>query len=153
MSVSSVPRVVGYVRSATTDQRGYSLGRQRERLAEPWQSFSNSEVIPPATRFYEDDGVSGLSRWQTRPGLRQLIQDAGTDEVDVVRVVSLDRLSRSRVDQVDIMDALEELGVQLRADDCEQQTPFGLPMVKMMALAGREERQFLAEQAAEQEGQ
>lgn len=151
MSVSAAPRFVGYVRSAVSDQRGYTLAAQREQLTETWHPTTGSDPVPPATRFYEDEGLSGFTPWEDRPGLRQLMQDAEAGLIDVVRIVSMDRLSRSQADHADIVDRLDELGVQLHAVDCDPTSPFGMPMFRLMAEAAREERRFLADQAAERE--
>ena len=67
MSVSSVPRVVGYVRSSASDRRGDSLDGQHRWLSRPWApSNCDGGPVPPAAPFSEDHGVPGLSRWEER---------------------------------------------------------------------------------------
>jgi DNA invertase Pin-like site-specific DNA recombinase len=150
VSVSSSSPVVGHVRSAVRDRGRETIDRQRAWPTQRRQATAGSDQIPPATRFYEDDGIFGVSPWHDRPGRRQLMKDADAGEFAVARVVSLDCLLRFRVDLVDIIDRLEALGVQLGADACIPTSPFGLPMPRAMAEAAREERQFPADQDAEQ---
>src|SRR4051794_5380772 len=99
MSVSSVSRVVGYVRVAASDQERQAPDSQRERLRRPSFASIGRDSLPPASRFYEDAGVSGLSRWGDCPGLRQRLRDAEAGLFDLVRIALADHLSRSRGDQ------------------------------------------------------
>jgi hypothetical protein len=65
VSVSSVPRVVGHVRSAASVRRGNTLDGQHRWLSRPWApSNRDGGPVPPSAPFYEDHGVPGLSRWE-----------------------------------------------------------------------------------------
>ena len=67
MSVSSVPRVVGYVRSSVSDRRGNSLDGQHRWMSRPWAPTNgDGGPVPPAAPFYEDHSGPGLSRWEDR---------------------------------------------------------------------------------------
>ncbi|MGE3911859.1 MAG: recombinase family protein [Chloroflexota bacterium] len=108
MSVSSSPRVVGDVRSATVNQDRGGIEHQKAFLGKPSFGRIGLDPLPPATRFYKDEGVSGYGPWEERPGLRDLIRDAGRGKFDVVRVAAVTRLSRSRVDQADIIARVQQ---------------------------------------------
>jgi DNA invertase Pin-like site-specific DNA recombinase len=149
MSVSSDPRVIGYLRVATSDQgRSAGIDQQRAFLANPWISTSGQPTLPPSTRIFEDVNVSGLTPWNERPGLMALIRDAGSGEFDVVHVLSLDRLSRSRVDMHEIIANLEELGVVLYATDYHPGDTVTMAPFRLLAQAARVERQFIDERIA-----
>ena len=57
-------------------------------------------IVEPA---YTDDGVTGATL--QRPGLRALLEDVRQDNIDVVVVHRLDRLSRSLFDLTDLIPA------------------------------------------------
>ena len=56
---------------------------------------------------------SGIKSRDTRPQLRQLLQDARRRKFDRVMVYSLDRLGRSVVDVINTINELEEVGVHI----------------------------------------
>jgi DNA invertase Pin-like site-specific DNA recombinase len=114
----------------------------------PYTTLDGKQTVPPATRFYEDEGVSGYSEWETRPGLAALLRDAGNGEFDVVRITDADRLSRSRADQGSIIDTLEELGIEVIIHSADPSSPFGMTLLRMQASIAQDERDFIGERIA-----
>ena len=57
--------------------------------------------------------ISGMKSRDTRPQLRQLLQDSKKRKFDRVIVYSLDRLGRSVVDVISTINELEEVGVNI----------------------------------------
>ena len=60
--------------------------------------------------LYNDEGVSGASL--VRPNLQRLLRDIETGLVDVVVVYKLDRLTRTLLDFVRLLDLFEQYGVE-----------------------------------------
>lgn len=58
---------------------------------------------------YEDSGISGATL--DRPGLQEMISDIEEGHIDVVLVYKLDRISRTLLDFVRLMDLFERFGV------------------------------------------
>ena len=100
-------KAVIYARYSTDLQRDASIEDQaricRERAkAEGWT----------VTRTYSDAAISGGSL-KTRPGMQDLLRDAGLGQFDVVLSEALDRLSRDQEDIAAIYKRLKFAGITL----------------------------------------
>ena len=97
-------RVVKYQRVSTTNQevenQTDSIDDQIERLG--WTCVGQYKEV-----------ISGMKSRDTRPQLRQLLQDSKKRKFDRVIVYSLDRLGRSVVDVISTINELEEVGVNI----------------------------------------
>lgn len=84
-------RAVGYVRVSTEEQadEGYSLAAQRKQIA-AYCEAKNWEL----GLVYADEGISGKET-KNRPALQQMLAAARAHDFDVVVVSKLDRLSRT----------------------------------------------------------
>lgn len=60
-------------------------------------------------RHYDDDGQSGSDL--KRPALQELLSDVESGLIDVVVIYKLDRISRTLIDFVRLMDLMEQFGV------------------------------------------
>lgn len=60
-------------------------------------------------KHYDDDGLSGGTL--NRPALQELLSDIETGAVDVVVIYKLDRITRTLLDFVRLMDLFEQFGV------------------------------------------
>ncbi len=99
-------RATIYARYSTDKQRESSIEDQAgscRRLAES-QAF---DIVST----HSDDGISGSTPVQQRPGGARLLADALADRFDVLIVESLDRLSRDQVEQERIVRRLEHRGI------------------------------------------
>ena len=97
-------RVVKYQRVSTSTQevenQTSSIDNQIERLG--WITVGEYK-----------ETISGTKSRDTRPQLRQLLQDSRKRKFDRVIVYSLDRLGRSVVDVINTINELEEVGVHV----------------------------------------
>lgn len=132
-----------YVRVSTTEQanEGYSIGEQTERLnryaeAMGWDVYDT----------YTDPGFSGGS--MDRPGLQRLIRDAKARKVDKVLVYKLDRLSRSQLDTLYLIEKVFLAnGVDFVSmnENFSADTPFGRAALGIMATFAQFEREQIKE--------
>ena len=85
-------RAVGYIRVSSAEQvEGYSLAAQERAIDEACQA-RGYELI----RMYRDEGISAhTDQLSRRPGLVQLLEDAGDGDFDAVFVHTLDRWARN----------------------------------------------------------
>lgn len=97
-------RVVTYKRTSTDHQE---VENQTSSLLNQIDAFGWSLVGEYS------EVQSGIKSRDTRPQLRQLLQDARRRKFDRVMVYSLDRLGRSVVDVINTINELEEVGVHI----------------------------------------
>lgn len=97
-------RVVTYKRTSTDHQE---LENQTSSL------MSQIDVFGWSLVGEYSEVQSGIKSRDTRPQLRQLLQDARRRKFDRVMVYSLDRLGRSVVDVINTINELEEVGVHI----------------------------------------
>jgi site-specific DNA recombinase len=100
--------VVGYTRVSTEEQArdGMSLGAQEDKIhayavVKDWT----------LTELIHDEGHSAKSL--KRPGMARLLALVETEQVDIVMVYKLDRLTRSVVDLGKLMDLFKRKRVDL----------------------------------------
>ncbi|MFT9495656.1 recombinase family protein [Anaerosolibacter sp.] len=130
-----------YIRVSTQEQakEGYSIPAQRDKLiafckAKNWNIYD----------IYIDDGYTGTN--MDRPAISKLLDHL--DDIDIVLVYKLDRLSRSQKDvlylvedkflsnQVDFVSILESF---------DTSTPFGRAMLGILAVFAQLERETIIE--------
>lgn len=66
--------------------------------------------------IYEDAGISGAKGREKRPGLDQLLKDAGRGKFNVVMAWAIDRIGRSLLDLLTTIQRLQERRVDLYLD-------------------------------------
>lgn len=101
--------IIGYARVSTFD-----LIRQKDGSLKRSQSTDlQVEALTRAgcVKVYKDDGISGATR--NRPGLQEALK--ALREGDTLTVWKLDRLGRSVVDLVSILDDLKARGIEFRS--------------------------------------
>ena len=86
-------KIACYVRVSTAEQakEGYSIGEQIERLQDYCKAM-RWDIL----KTYTDPGYSGGNT--DRPGLQEMIKDIEAGLIEKVVVYKLDRLSRSQLD-------------------------------------------------------
>jgi len=87
------------------EQTFNSLDAQREACGSYIKSQQHEGWIASST-LYDDGGFSGGNT--KRPGLKQLLDDIKADKIDVIVVYKVDRLSRSLVDFVHLIELFDE---------------------------------------------
>lgn len=143
IKVRNVLRVALYVRVSTQEQatEGYSVTEQIERLqkyceAMGWDVF----------KTYVDPGYSGGNT--ERPGLQDMIKDVETGEIDKVVVYKLDRLSRSQLDTLYLIEKIflaHDTDFVSMNENFDTSTPFGRAMIGILAVFAQLEREQIKE--------
>ena len=136
-------RVALYIRVSTTEQakEGYSIGEQEERLkkycdAMEWDIF----------KIYVDPGYSGGDT--DRPGLQDLIRDVEDGLLDKVVVYKLDRLSRSQLDTLYLIEKVflaNNTDFVSMTENFDTSTAFGRAMIGILAVFAQLERDKINE--------
>lgn len=135
--------IVGiYARVSTQEQaNNYSIAEQVERLTKYCESFN--WVI---AKQYIDPGFSGASL--DRPGLTNLINDVKTGKLQKVVVYKLDRLSRSQLDTLYLIEKVflsNSVDFVSMSENFDTATPFGKAMIGILAVFAQLEREQIKE--------
>lgn len=130
-----------YIRVSTQEQakEGYSIAAQKDKLvayckARSWVIYD----------IYVDDGYTGTN--MERPGLSEMLKHI--NNVDIILVYKLDRLSRS---QRDVLYLVEEKFLNSNVDfvsileSFDTSTPFGRAMLGILAVFAQLERETILE--------
>lgn len=146
-------KVAIYCRVSTLEQsrEGHSIDEQRKRLkafceVQDWKIHDE----------YIDPGFSGGNT--TRPGLEKLMKDL--DEIDLILVYKLDRLTRSVKDLMNLLEIFEQNNVSFRSatEVFDTTNAFGKLFITLVGAMAEWERTTIAErtkmgrQAATQKG-
>lgn len=104
-------RCAVYTRKSTEeglDMEFNSLDAQRE-ACEAYIASQRAEGWSPVQDRYDDGGISGGTL--ERPALKRLLADVEADKIDVILVYKIDRLSRSMLDFLKLVETFERRGV------------------------------------------
>jgi DNA invertase Pin-like site-specific DNA recombinase len=71
--------------------------------------------------IYSDAGIFGSKGRGDRPGLDQMLNDAGRRKFDIVMAWAIDRVGRSLIDLLGTIQHLEAVGVDLYLDHANGQ--------------------------------
>src|SRR5215469_11357115 len=130
-------RAAIYVRVSTDKQTGENQIRELRQIAERrgW------EVVEE----YRDAGISGAKGRDNRPGLDQMLKDAGKRRFDVVMAWAIDRLGRSLIDLLGTIQTLEACGADLYLDQqsIDTTTPAGKLMFQVTGAFAEFERSMI----------
>lgn len=134
-------QLIGYARVSTDEQAlyGYGLDAQETKLRD-YARRVNAEMT-----IMRDEGISGKSL--ERPALMRALAKIAAGDADGLVVAKLDRLTRSVIDFMLLMEWFDTAKAQLVAMDIELDTtlPTGRLMVQMMAIFGEWERGLIAQ--------
>lgn len=121
--------------SQTTENQLKELREAAERLG--W------EVVAE----YVDHGISGAKGRKDRPQLDALLKGVARKEFDVVASWSVDRLGRSLVDLVGLLQELHSTGIDLyiHQQGVNTTTPAGKALFQMMGVFAEFERGMIQE--------
>lgn len=136
-------RVALYIRVSTQEQasEGYSVGEQTTRLKK-YAEAMGWEIY----KIYVDPGFSGGDT--NRPGLKELISDVETGDIDKVVVYKLDRLSRSQLDTLYLIEKVfltHNTDFVSMSENFDTSTPFGRAMIGILAVFAQLEREQIKE--------
>jgi DNA invertase Pin-like site-specific DNA recombinase len=139
MNAKRIRRVALYVRVSTDHQTTKNQDRELRAVADRhgW------EVV--AT--FKDEGISGAKGRDQRPGLDKLLQAVTRREFDLVAAWSVDRLGRSLIDLVGVLQELhsKHVDLYLHQQGIDTTTPSGKAMFQMMGVFAEFERSMIHE--------
>jgi len=98
------------------------------------------------TEVYTDEGVSGSK--SSRPALDRMMEDAKAGKIDLVVIWKLDRLARSVVNLLDVVENLQAWGVGLvsvRDAHVDTTTPAGRFSLQILGAVAELERSLIQE--------
>lgn len=132
-------RVALYLRVSTDDQ---SLENQRVELHAVARR-NGWEVVAS----YEDNGVSGSTGRDKRPGYDALCRAVTRREIDLVAAWSVCRIGRSLTHLVSFLEELQAKGVDLylHVQGLDTSTPAGRAMFGMLSVFGEFEKSMISE--------
>ena len=139
MNAKRIKRVALYVRVSTDHQSVKNQEIELQVAAERhgWQVVS----------VYRDQGISGAKGRDKRPGLDKLLQAVARKEFDLVAAWSVDRLGRSLIDLVGILQEFhaKHVDLYLHQQGIDTTTPAGKAMFQMMGVFAEFERSMIHE--------
>src|SRR6202166_2700635 len=132
-----VKRAAVYLRVSTLDQSPETQGIELRQFAKQ----RGYEIV----HEYVDHGVSGTK--VRRPALDQLLKDAHRHKFDAVLVWSSDRLARSTKHFLQVLDELNELGIQFSSqrEAIDTEGPLGRAIVVIISAIAELERSLIVE--------
>ena len=142
---AGLPRAVSYLRVSTGGQvDSTSIDTQREQC----QALARAHGLVLVGE-YLDAGVSGAAA--SRPGLEELLAAATAGEVEVVLVAKLDRLGRSLLHLLGLIEHLNALGLRVisASDMIDTKTPAGRMMLGLLGAFAEFERERLTERSVD----
>jgi site-specific DNA recombinase len=147
VAVEAAVRCAIYTRVSTEDQAAKdfnSLEAQRE-ADEAYVLSQRAEGWVALPQIYCDAGFSGGNT--NRPGLQHLLADVDAGKVDVVIVYKYDRLSRSMLDFLQMLDLFKRKGVAFVSvsQRFDTSTPVGEMTLNILLSFAQFERQIIAE--------
>jgi DNA invertase Pin-like site-specific DNA recombinase len=131
-------RAVLYLRCSTVDKQNPETQGIELRQFAKQRGF---EIV----QEYVDHGVSGTK--VRRPALDQLLKDANRRKFDAVLVWSCDRLARSTKHFLEVLDELNELGIQFHSqrEAIDTDGPLGRAIVVIISAIAELERSLIVE--------
>src|ERR1700756_2211170 len=130
-------RAALYLRVSTVDQHPETQGVELRQFAKQ----RGYEIV----QEYVDHGVSGTK--VRRPALDQLLKDANRYRFDAVLVWSSDRLARSTKHFLQVLDELNELGIQFvsQREAIDTDGPLGRAIIVIISAIAELERSLIVE--------
>ena len=143
-----------YCRKSTNEglEREFnSLDAQRE-AGEAYVLSQRHEGWVVLPQLYHDGGFTGGNL--ERPALQRLLADIEAGEIDIVVTYKIDRLSRSLVDFLGLMQRFDEHHVALASvtQQIRTDTSMGRLMLNILAAFGEYERELIAERTKDKMG-
>lgn len=145
------PRVFGYVR-ASTDKQELTLLNQRQRIEQRFQSTTGAGDIREGYVWggvYEDDDVSGRTRWFARPSGELMLREM--ERGDHIIVWKLSRACRSMADFCSCLEILKEAGITIESihENVDMSTPLGRFMMHVIGAFNEMEVETIKMQTKE----
>jgi DNA invertase Pin-like site-specific DNA recombinase len=136
--------VIGYLRVSTEEQAASGLGLKAQEAAIREECDRRGLTL---RAIYSDDGVSGTTPPEDRPGLSRAITALDAGEGSILMTSKIDRLGGSFHDLALLTPLAERAGWSIVALNCplDMTTPTGKAMVRLMSVFGPLERDLISE--------
>ncbi|MGB9748814.1 MAG: recombinase family protein [Candidatus Woesearchaeota archaeon] len=135
-------RAALYVRVSTEEQakEGFSINSQVMDLTE-YATKNNMAV----TKIFKDEGISG-SKFESRPGLQEMLDEAEKKGFDVLLIYSYSRLGRDNYETEGIVRRLMKLGIEvISLKEQYGQDPVGVLIRQIIGAVNEFERKQIVE--------
>ena len=141
MNSITAPRVFGYARVSTNEQKLSGLGIDSQRVAIDAEAVRHGWTVDHHT----DEGVSGSVAPEDRPELGRILNEISAG--DVLIVAKLDRLGRSALDVLRLAETARTQGWRLVLLDLglDTATPVGAFTLTALAAVAQLERDLIAQ--------
>ena len=147
IAVETPVRCAIYTRKSTDEglDREFNTLQAQRGAAESYIASQHHEGWVTAPDLYDDGGFSGANT--QRPALQRLLADIEAGKVDVVVVYKYDRLSRSMLDFLQLLDLFKKRGVSFVSvsQRFDTSTPMGEVTLNILLTFAQFERQMTAE--------
>lgn len=132
-----------YTRVSTDDQAERGTIESQIEFAKKYCDLHKYEIY----NIYKDNGVSGTIPFNKRPEGSKLIEAAKKGLFSTVLIYKLDRLGRSVIVTLNIIDKLEKLGIKIisMTEPFDTSTPTGRFMINTLANVSDLERSTILE--------
>ena len=136
---STMKRIAIYLRVSTSKQDTDNQRRELQGVAKR----SGWQIV----KVYQDAGISGAKGRDKRPGLDAMLKAVNAKEFDMVAAWSVDRLGRSLIDLLSILQHLHDKGVDLflHQQGLDTSTTAGKAMFQMCGVFAEFERGIIKE--------
>ena len=137
-----MPDVIGYAR-VSTDEQGLSLDAQEAKIRS-YCEFSDFDL----RAIFRDEDRTGKN--VDREGLREVLRLVEAGEVSAVVVHKLDRLSRSVIDTLQLVEAMEARGVAFHSiqEKVDTKSAIGRFFLTILAAFAQMERDLISERTS-----
>ncbi len=140
-------RIAGYVRVSSREQAmfGYSLDEQERKIKEYVEVYYESEE--PVYTLYREEGES--AKTLKRPKIIEVMDLIEKDQMDVLIINNLDRLTRSVVDMQVLLELFEKHNIELVSlkEKIDTKSAQGRFFISMITLIAQWEKETIADRA------
>lgn len=134
-----------YFRVSTDEQKERASIETQREFAAQYCKAQEIQVIAS----YSDDGISGTVPVADRPDGSRLLTDAKSKKFDTILVYKLDRLARSTLEILKVVEALGHCGVSIKSmtEPFETDSSVGKFLVSMLASVAQLERDAIRDRS------
>lgn len=137
-------RIAIYSRKSKFTGKGESIENQIE-MCKQYAQLHYGQSVADNALVYEDEGFSGGTL--NRPQFKKMMADAKKKAFNVIVVYRLDRISRNIGDFANLIDQLNEMGIDFVSirEQFDTSSPMGRAMMYISSVFSQLERETIAE--------
>jgi site-specific DNA recombinase len=146
MSATNGGGIAVYMRVSSEEQKQQGTIETQRGAVERWLAVRDERAT-----WYADDGVSGTVAFASRPAGARLLADVHARRVTTVVCWRLDRMGRSALAVLQVVDTLEAAGANLVSvtESFDLSTPSGQLQLNMLASFAQFERDSIMQRSSE----